>query len=32
METKIDGLMTEPDFSIGEPALPDFPVTEPVTP
>ena len=32
METKIDGLMTEPDFSIGEPALPDFPATEPVTP
>jgi len=28
METKIDGLMTEPDFSIGEPALPDFPEVE----
>jgi hypothetical protein len=32
METKIDGLMTEPDFSISEPALPDFPAAEPVTP
>ena len=32
MEANIDGLMTEPDFSLGEPALPDFPVTEPVTP
>ena len=32
METKIDGLMTEPDFSLGEPALPDFPATETVTP
>ena len=32
METNVDGLMTEPDFSLAEPALPDFPATEPVTP
>ena len=32
METNVDGLMTEPDFSLGEPALPDFPETESVTP
>ncbi|MEN9469453.1 MAG: hypothetical protein RL630_1186 [Verrucomicrobiota bacterium] len=32
IETNVDGLMTEPDFSLAEPALPDFPATEPVTP
>jgi hypothetical protein len=32
METTIDGLMTELDFSIGEPALPEFSTNESVTP
>jgi len=29
METKIDGIATEPDFSLGEPALPEL---EPIAP
>lgn len=32
METKIDGLATEPDFSLGEPALPVLEPTAPATP
>jgi hypothetical protein len=32
METKIDGLATEPDFSLGEPALPLQEPLAPVTP
>lgn len=32
METKIDGLATEPNFSLGEPALPEFETLAPVSP
>lgn len=32
METKIDGLATEPDFSLGEPALPEFEPNAPRSP
>jgi hypothetical protein len=32
METKIDGLATEPDFSLEEPALPEFEPLAPASP